>query len=567
MKKILLTILLAALTLFNGTTQFVFANTSNGNEILTELEDIDLSLYSDKTTIITFSEIGFGTQDYKLILYVYNVDKTELSKNYSSNVLNIATAYNTNNKPTAYSNMKLKYISSTEDNSIYKFSVVDENDILKQNSAYQNAMFYERRYDVAGIQLLKLGNRLPIDHPINTTYVYSGTANDNTHKLETLETISLEVHPIWYRTKTSNKGKYYQNQLNSVYFSVPNEYLQDGFNLTSVKAEWYEYKTQPIVILENNDVYNDLLPWVGVDIGESDKNCPHHLYAETYSTSNEMSTYVHYEWGYNQHTSSMFINHDYSDYLPRLTYLFNTNGQSYNTFTLSSEKLTDYIYNYDKSHSNGYLSIKNGTISADLFQNNVDKEHVKGYNVAEISVSDTYDLFSYSDTHTWWNTICDYGLLNTLFGKVPANEQSKLDITPIYKVSDNDVVDSTTISEKLYIDNTLVNDFKSFYDAQSDKTTFLFRFSNTDYKSMPLESHKGYVAEETVFLDFDIIHLQFSKGSETIVYPVVSSPSDLIPSVTPPVENNLEWVLYAGVGVGLAVVCIILYNLFKGENA
>lgn len=569
MKKLLITLILAFLTLFNVVPVSVFADTPNDGNISEELADVDLSKYqiANETTVITLSEMNFASNDYKLIVYVYNADKTVLNKNYSSNVINMATKYNAENEPVEYSNLKLKYISNTEDNAIYKFLIVDDGNVIKENSAYQYANSGERRYDVAGIQLLFANNRTAKDYSVGITYVYSGLETSKTHRLTTFETIELDVRPAWYRTNTSDKGKYYQNQLNSVYFAVPEKYFQDGYNLTAVKAEWYEYKTEPIVVINNDEVYNVAQPFIGVDIGECNYNVPLYFNAGDAITEEGLfnSLTTTYDWVYNfivlQSSSHKY---KYKEILTRLTYLFSTKGAEASSYVLPSEELTDYIYNYNKSADKGYLPIKNGQVSADLFKDSVDSGRTRGYNCVEISVDDTYDLLSYSDTHSWWDTVCDYGFFNTIFGNVPAGEESKRDVTPIYEVKPEDLTGD--VQEKLLISSELVEDFTTYYNSQVDKRTFMFRFANTDYKVMPLTAKGlGYVGEETVFLDFDVIHLRFSNGENNIVYPVVSSPVDIVPSITPPPENNLDWVIYAIIGVALSVSGIIIYSLVKGE--
>lgn len=577
MRKIFLTILLAFLMVINVCPTVAFASESNDGNILEELESVDLEPYktANKTTLITLSENGFGTNDYELFIYVYYAEKRVISKSEISNVINIAVKFDDNHNAVEYANVKLKQIAKTEDNSIYKFKIIDDGNVLKQSTAQQFGLFGERKYDVAGVQLLMAGERTARDYYVGISYVYSGLESSKTHKLDTLETIELEVKPAWYRTDTSDKGKYYQNQLNSVYFAVPEKYFQDGYTLTAVKAEWYEYSTMPIVVLNNNEVYNGLQSYIGKNIGKSNKDVPYNLHAgkwtlsQTNSDSGFTTTTHSYDWCYNvpeeDWFGSLFTTHVCSYYSSRLTYLFDTKGQDASTYILPSEELTDYIYNYKSSADKGFLDIKNGQISADLFKDGVDEGRTRGYNCLEISVDDTFDLLSYKDTHTWWDTVADYGLFNTLFGKVPQGEESKRDVTPIYEVKPEDLTGD--VKENILISNELVEDFKNYYNAQDGKRTFMFRFGNTDYKSIPLSSHNGYVAEETVFLDFDIIHLKFSNGNNTIVYPVVSNPIDIVPSITPPVSENLQWVVYAIVGVALSVVGIIVYNLFKGEKA
>ncbi len=570
MKRILLTLFLALISVLNVFPSAVLAQTTNDGNILKELEKVDLEAYksADKTSLITLSENGFGTDNYELYIYVYYAERRVISQSETSNVINIAIKFDDKHNAIEYANVKLKQIDKTEANSIYKFKILDNENVLKRSTAQQYGLFGERKYDVASIQLLQAGARTATDYTVGTSYIYSGLESSKTHKLNTLETIQLEVHPAWYRTQTSDKGKYYQNQLNSVYFAVPEKYFKDGYNLTAVKAEWYEYKTEPIVIINDNEVFNCLTPYVGKNIGNYDKNLKYYLTYGLETFVDDAGGDVWYEWAYNVNTEFHYFTNPnpptVENQTTRLTYLFNTNGEKASNYILPSEELTDYIYNYDKSFDKGRLDIKDKQISADLFQDSVDSGRTRGYNCLEISVDDTFDLLSYNDTHSWWDKVNDYGFWNTIFGKVPAGEASKRDVTPIYAVKPEDLIGD--VKEKVLISNELIEDFKKFYNAQENKRTFMFRFGNTDYKRAFLDYKDGYVAEETVFLDFDIIHLKFSNGNNTIVYPVVSNPVDIVPSITPPPTEDMGWLIYAIVGIALSIVGIIIYNLYKGEK-
>ena len=82
----------------------------------------------------------------------------------------------------------------------------------------------------------------------------------------------------------------------------------------------------------------------------------------------------------------------------------------------------------------------------------------------------------------------------------------------------------------------------------------MFRFAVTDYfagnvsiedsrsETGLLINDKAYVAEETVFFDFDIIQLTFNKEGVYRVIPVVSNPVDIVGAITPPVEfEGYQW--------------------------
>ena len=78
------------------------------------------------------------------------------------------------------------------------------------------------------------------------------------------------------------------------------------------------------------------------------------------------------------------------------------------------------------------------------------------------------------------------------------------------------------------------------------------------------------MAQETVNLDFDIIDVTCSKGEIETVIPIVSSPIEIIPDVTPPLitkEDDDFWeklkkaLMYVGIAVGAIIVIEVLVTL------
>ena len=104
----------------------------------------------------------------------------------------------------------------------------------------------------------------------------------------------------------------------------------------------------------------------------------------------------------------------------------------------------------------------------------------------------------------------------------------------------------------------------------------MFRFATSDYYSHDaniiqigegfLWSDKqtegqAYIAQESVFLDFDIIQLTFNKEGDYTVIPVVSSPIDIVNDITPPVfmpDEGLEWWQIALALILLVLLIVVL---------
>ena len=112
-------------------------------------------------------------------------------------------------------------------------------------------------------------------------------------------------------------------------------------------------------------------------------------------------------------------------------------------------------------------------------------------------------------------------------------------------------------SEKYLVDTEDVEDIQKYAKNSyaNSETPVLLRFAITDYdaevarfdyagEKFDMSDYNGYVAQETMFLDFNVIELEF-KNEEGVIRSVgaVAEPIDIINGLTPPdslVEDE-EW--------------------------
>ena len=97
------------------------------------------------------------------------------------------------------------------------------------------------------------------------TYTYSGNMKGYGSPIDTLmckynflEVIDLNTHFTYYRTAGSDKGVGWQNQINTVYFSVPNSYLDRYGTISKIHHKYTEYETGPMVVTDNLTFWNYL---------------------------------------------------------------------------------------------------------------------------------------------------------------------------------------------------------------------------------------------------------------------------------------------------------------------
>ena len=261
---------------------------------------------------------------------------------------------------------------------------------------------------------------------------------------------------------------------------------------------------------------------------------------------------------------------------------------------VESNALYEYIKNYDKSYDGGTLPIKDGTISADLFADDIDDYRKldtefgkiqQGYSYYDFDADvDLQTLSSWKETDpSFWDNWINWGLFETIFGNIP-DEESRT-VAPIYTVKAEDLSGSDAeVSERLLVNANDVSALRDFYNdavtinntADEEKVVVLFRFATSDYYSAPVDiielgagflwqdkhtSGQAYRAWESVFFDFDIIQLSFQKDGKYTVMPAVASPIDIVNDITPPVQmpdDTPWWVKLLSVILIIVLVVLIV---------
>lgn len=539
---------------------------------LQSMKDFDLGKYSEEDVYLIFenfveycySYYANARANYGLYLYVYNPMRLTFSQ--GGNSIQMAYTYDEKGKAVDYTKYSLKLCGFSQNPSylkmFYKFRVIDKVDSNKK-TIEQRVDRNARRYDISGFELKEEGKDLPTEYPVGATYIYSGyakgygedpAAEDTlSADISFLETVNLDVRNAVYKTSTSALGEDHRNQINSVYFSVPNRLLKQYGSLNRIKASWYEYRSSPIIMVNDKGYYDRFVPYVGLVMSEYNKDLGLTLRCRDRKTNK----FFYYN------PRGTFD----SDYMMILAWLFNSNG------AVSETALKEYVYNYNYvDEYSKTLSIGNGrTASSALFSSPVDENRKKGYNVAEISVDKKYDLKMYADTANAWNKFW-YNLFTP-------NVDEGGELVPIIELSSRDfTLTNDEFSKKFYVRKEESADIKVYADnAQKQReTTFLFRFAITDYyeRKMTLIDNSTFgmpelnglvrMAIQTFFFSFDIIELTFMKNGIYTVIPAVSSPVDVVAPIVPPNvdrESLLDRIMEILIGIGVAILIIILFVL------
>lgn len=543
----------------------------------------------------TFVEYGYSyyanlDKNYALYTYLYNPQQLDFSTYLDSNVVRMATAFVKNSEgeyvASGYDDFNLVCVSRTTGdyaNLFYKFKILDPDKkllALAQKYESENGC---RRYDIAGVYLKTDKSDVTLDKNIGRSFKCSGymaTYGENANnpstfmcKVDVLETLDLKVYQTSYLTGVSSLGAYHHNNVSSVYFAIPQRVLDKYGSLWEIYAQWYECKTAPIFVTSNSNLYNGMKDLTHYSLSENknkprfDDSVPYYFYYGM--DSNEGLGQVHsrttYDWAYNLYSyeedypsssthvtvSNSALNLPYVFYSPSYTVngAFNVINKQTVAGDVTSSQIRDYIQNYKSSNYVDWHTSRN--LASELFVNTVDSARADkgikvGLNKVRTNLGDTFDLKSWNSEYgSWWDKLTQYGW------SYPKNEvldEQHTNVKPFEEVI-NTTLNSVTLSSDLLINENDVDSFKTFCNSSyaNDEVPYLFRFAVSDYYSRPLgygdsqnkvykteKESDTYLAQETVFFDFNIITMTFKGKEDYYTLAVMHTPVDVIAGVEPP---------------------------------
>lgn len=555
--------------------------------------------------LIHFVEFGFAfhpehRQDFGLFVYIFNPGRLDIAPQSASNRIQLATRNDGDGLP-IFEKFSLQFLSrSTGDIAglFYKFKIIFTP--AQRNILFANINTHARRYDISGIQFTIRPNFNIRDFNVGRVFTVSGFATglgampgaESTLAMEVTgrRTIELDVRHTWHRTGASPRGVAFQYQINTVYFSVPNYILEAFGRLQRIRAEWWEYQTQPIIATSRRSLYNNFRPIVGQRT-IANRNLDYGLYRGFAGGGSDRLNAL---WGFNdignfvrrptQNPPGVLVEYIY--------YLFHVNNieQFRNTDQpvgwVSSAQLTNWIMNYDRSFKNGLLPVAGERqISADLFTNTVDEGRTRGHNIQDIDARDIHDLVFFDDVRrtTFWERFWSFGQ-QFVFGELMEHGLKPIEALPVVFPTGT----NAALSDQLFVNTRDIPALRTFHQQATarDETVFLFRFAVTDYYAEWLTIYEPkslawwevvslgllqqrtryegetYKAQQTVFFDFDIIHLDFHGEKGWYRIPVVSDPQDIIPDITPPVveppPEPADWTRWLLIALGILLLFLLL---------
>lgn len=564
----------------------------NGNEFDLSNYPIDKN---GELRFFSFVEYGYSyyannEKNYALYLYLYNPQQLNFQTYLDSNVVRMGVSYTSkddNIVVSGYEDFNIVCVSRTTGdyaNLFYKFKVLDpDKKILSMAQAYEEEHGC-RRYDIAGVYLKTDKSNVTLDKNIGRSFKCSGymaTYGKNANnpstfvcKVDVLETLDLKVYQTSYLTGVSSAGAYHHNNVSSVYFAIPQRVFDKYGSLWEIYAQWYECKTAPILVTSNQEFYNTALSRNHYTLNDSynkdnflyyDSNVDYYLAYGSHSDKGTGNADVRYwDWAYNLRSYSYtnmgtyvkrfadssstllpyaFYSPSYTDYGA-----FNVINKQTVAGDVTSSQIRDYIQNYESVNFVPWHTSRN--LPFELFVNEVDSARsdkgIKvGLNKVRTNLSDTFDLKSWNSEYgSWWDKLTQYGWS---YPKNEALDESHTNVKPFEEVTSGSLTSSSIATDFLINEND-VDSFKSFCNASYGKNEvpYLFRFAVSDYFSRPVTRYVGgalypessytdtYIAQETVFFDFNIITMTFKGEEDYYTLAVMHTPVDVIAGTEAP---------------------------------
>lgn len=506
-------------------------------------------------TVHNVVEYGYSnevTDFYGLYIYIYNEPGLNIS--VDGNSISMAVETTTDKNGTSYERFSLQFCSRTEGDYaglFYKFKVVDHVDaygktlhdrVDKNNRVYNFGAIYlnvdgaMKAYNF-GLHCEFSGFAKGLDDSSLEESTLSGTVNKN-------DTITFDLKSTFYRPDTEYKENV-QMQLNSVYFSVPEEYFVKYGNVVKISGDFWEYKTRDIIVTDDEDLYNHFIYDSDLGLYINDK---YHMYSDVIDVEYNGGEDIryHYGWAHNPYYDRYDLTFEEGAEVGGLAYVFKIpEGENLDNYVLSGEELLAYMNSYSSKFTKGYRMRFNGrNLSGNLFYSEADEGRHSGYNMFSIGIDPSdeesyteYNLMIRENQRGWWSTFWKGPDYEEIVPQQFEGIQAIIEVDPSALVGD--------VSETLFVDSSDVEEFKTFVTTEKDKNrrTILFRFAVTDYLSSSIDS-KGrifnppdsYRVRQTVFFDFSVISLTFCTGGVYREIPTVASPIDIVADVTPPVE-------------------------------
>lgn len=520
--------------------------------------------------LIGFVEYGYSAyqnmqQNYGLYVYLYNPRLLDITDSSCKIQIGVSSG-----SAEDYNKYFLKSVSKSEGvttNRFIKMKVLNAEELLPDLDPGK------RVYNVSGIEIATYGSGEIIEYNVSSWYSFSGyskgygtdpkaesTLVQQTDELETIEITGLLDRQTVYRDNIGNPSVTSHNQVNGVYFGLDKEYIDEFGLLQRIKAEWYEYRTTPILIFDTQATYDKFYASRGVN--RFDTSCTYHVVNSTDTAptpTGSVDTIIYYDPYFSDdadgsHTSAGGYVWYFNNPVDYLGWVIKGDGDIMHSYVVPESVLKSYREEYESDFVSSL--VKDGTVSYSsyLFNTDVGEGRKAGYNVYEFDADN--DAFDFTDYGIDTSTYGGWQKLKALFGWTPETESVLKDQSPI-EIVDNErylqlsALSNADFAREMLIDESEVDKFKAYCQSELFKghVVIHFRFACTKYEARSAHVYyegapnatvigNAFAAEENVFLNFDVLSLTFKNDDgDYRIFPVVNDPIDIISGIIGPEEQ------------------------------
>ncbi|MBQ8546174.1 MAG: hypothetical protein IJ437_04460 [Clostridia bacterium] len=534
-----------------------------------KVEDYKANATKNAIELISCMEIRNDSDNIELFIYVYNPAKKTIY-NYESNTI-------------TFSNEE-GYDEDLKNYSKYSLEIIDVYGATKNTSTETNATIL--KYKVEGFEWdtntgsrvyrlveteFNVGSSNPVNYKIAKTYKFT-TCEDGmlVINVNDEETITLKANHTFYRVQTEKIGVY--QDIESVYFAVDNELLNAYGSMNSIDVCWRELVTKPILIVDDEDIYDNLMysegsniPWIygsgysfGGGINKGTWIAPGIL---SFAPSGWVPTT--FKYGFNSDDIPYSYFGGVGDFLknsvtqiatyfdnfyitPNENKVENEIEKLYFLFYLEQGEMVSFEEILDFADTYNY-GVADGTYEEDCFSS---ISELKEY---RFDVEQTANVNRYTINNSLWEYWGNFFRYSTELAK--SREFYNLENFYLPHVDENKMSD-VDLSERYLIDINDVPEFRKFVRNNADKSVFLLRYAiheteiyegalfdddfidwDSGINAIGHIQAKCYacnstVATTTIIDDFDVLDINFgSNDGRLYTFPVGRAPTDFAPDL------------------------------------
>ena len=175
--------------------------------------------------------------NYGVYVYFYDPQARQYSQDRNANKITLATSWESIGGeliPKYYEKFELKLCSVSDgDHSglFYKYKIIDRKSPVDGKTLVERVNSSSRRYDISEIELRRENETTSTSYAVGASCCYTGYASGYGPNMDAesslacsvtpLTTLRLDIRSTLWRSASSSVGPNYYNQLNSVYFAVP----------------------------------------------------------------------------------------------------------------------------------------------------------------------------------------------------------------------------------------------------------------------------------------------------------------------------------------------------------